>query len=161
MRETYPYYLAGEPRSPNVDLEVTDKYSGHVAACVALADTAAIDEAIEAAVGATTAMRNLPPFRRQEILMHCVARFDERREELAASLCVEAGKPIRDARGEVERLIDTFRIAAEESVRIGGEVLNLEISPPRQRLSRHGSSRADWTVFVHLTVQFPIEFGRS
>ena len=40
----------------------------------------------------------------------------------------EAGKPIRDARGEVGRLVDTFRIAAEESVRIVGEVLPLDIS---------------------------------
>jgi acyl-CoA reductase-like NAD-dependent aldehyde dehydrogenase len=45
------------------------------------------------------------------------------------ALCIEAGKPIKDSRGEVSRLIDTFRIAAEESVRIGGEVMNLEISP--------------------------------
>ena len=44
------------------------------------------------------------------------------------ALCIEAGKPIRDSRGEVTRLIDTFRVAAEESVRIHGEVLNLEIS---------------------------------
>ena len=50
-------------------------------------------------------------------------------DELATSLCIEAGKPIKDARGEVSRLIDTFRIAAEESVRIDGEVMNLEISP--------------------------------
>ena len=40
----------------------------------------------------------------------------ERFDELAASLCIEAGKPINDSRGEVGRLIDTFRIAAEESV---------------------------------------------
>ena len=45
------------------------------------------------------------------------------------SLCIEAGKPIKDSRGEVTRLIDTFRIAAEESVRMTGEVMNLEISP--------------------------------
>jgi acyl-CoA reductase-like NAD-dependent aldehyde dehydrogenase len=44
------------------------------------------------------------------------------------SLCIEAGKPIKDSRGEVGRLIDTFRIAAEEAVRINGEVINLEIS---------------------------------
>jgi len=44
------------------------------------------------------------------------------------SLCIEAGKPIKDSRGEVSRLIDTFRIAAEESVRIDGEVLEMEIS---------------------------------
>jgi acyl-CoA reductase-like NAD-dependent aldehyde dehydrogenase len=44
------------------------------------------------------------------------------------ALCIEAGKPIRDSRGEVTRLIDTFRIAAEESVRIGGAVMPLDIS---------------------------------
>lgn len=37
------------------------------------------------------------------------------------ALCIEAGKPIKDSKGEVQRLIDTFTIAAEESVRIGGE----------------------------------------
>jgi acyl-CoA reductase-like NAD-dependent aldehyde dehydrogenase len=63
------------------------------------------------------------------VLQHCVRRFQERAEELALALCIEAGKPIRDARGEVTRLVDTFRIAAEEAVRIGGEVLPLDISP--------------------------------
>ena len=49
--------------------------------------------------------------------------------KLAQALCVEAGKPVKDARGEVSRLIDTFRIAAEESVRMNGEVQELEIAP--------------------------------
>ena len=129
MNEQYPYYLANEPLQPNADLEVFDKYSGEAATRVALADQDAIDRAIAATVEASGPMRRLPPYARQEILNHCVQRFEERREELAASLCIEAGKPIKDSRGEVTRLIDTFRIAAEESVRIGGEVLNLEISP--------------------------------
>ena len=63
------------------------------------------------------------------MLNHCVQRFEERADELALALCIEAGKPIRDARGEVSRLVDTFRVAAEESVRLGGEVMNLEIAP--------------------------------
>jgi acyl-CoA reductase-like NAD-dependent aldehyde dehydrogenase len=67
-------------------------------------------------------------YERQAVLEHCVQRFRERAEELAVSLCIEAGKPIRDSRGEVSRLIDTFRIAAEEAVRITGEVMPLDIS---------------------------------
>ncbi|MBD3648353.1 MAG: aldehyde dehydrogenase family protein, partial [Pseudomonadales bacterium] len=55
-------------------------------------------------------------------------RFRERFDELAMALCIEAGKPIKDAEGEVTRLIDTFQIAAEESVRIYGEITPLEIS---------------------------------
>lgn len=129
LQKTYPYYLANEAVYANTDLEVTNKFSGEVATRVAMADAATIDQAIAAAVAAETPMAALPPYERQAILNHCVQRFTERADELADALCIEAGKPIKDARGEVTRLIDTFRVAAEEAVRIGGEVLNLEIAP--------------------------------
>ncbi|MEE4250656.1 MAG: aldehyde dehydrogenase family protein, partial [Alcanivoracaceae bacterium] len=129
LKETYPYYLANEAVYDNADLDVTDKFSGAVATRVAMADANAINQAIAAAVAAEAPMAAMPPYQRQAILYHCVKRFTERAEELADALCIEAGKPIKDARGEVTRLIDTFRVAAEESVRIGGEVLNLEIAP--------------------------------
>ncbi len=129
LKKKYPYYLANKAKSPNQDLPVTDKYTGEVATTVALADSKAIDKAIGAAAAATEDMKNFPPYERQKVLYHCVDRFTERAEELALALCIEAGKPIRDSRGEVTRLIDTFRIAGEESVRIHGEVMNLEISP--------------------------------
>ena len=129
MNKRYPYYLANQPRQPNAALPVHDKYSGAVATRVALADAAAVDAAIAAAHGARGAMAAFPPDARRDVLEHCVRRFGEREEELALALCVEAGKPIRDARGEVARLIDTFRIAAGEATRIGGEVLELQLSP--------------------------------
>ncbi len=129
LKSEYPYYLANEAVFANKDLEVTDKYSGEVATRVALADAKAIDQAIAAATHAQEAMAAFPPYKRQDVLNHCVARFKERFEEIALALCIEAGKPIKDARGEVTRLIDTFRVGAEESVRIGGEVMNLEIAP--------------------------------
>lgn len=128
MKHEYPLYLANEARLPNADLEVSDKYTGKTASRVALADRETIEQAIAAAADATGPMRRLAPYERQQVLLHCVKRFEERADELAMVLCVEAGKPIRDSRGEVTRLIDTFRCAAEESVRIEGSVLNLEIS---------------------------------
>jgi acyl-CoA reductase-like NAD-dependent aldehyde dehydrogenase len=128
LRESYPYYLANRPEAPNRDLPVTNKYTGEVATRVALADAGAIDRGIAAAAGATRAFAEWPAYRKKAVLEHCVARFRERSEELAVSLCIEAGKPIRDARGEVTRLVDTFQVAAEESVRIPGEVMSLEIS---------------------------------
>ena len=129
LEDRYPYYLANRPQAPNADLVVEDKYTGEVATRVALADPAAIDEAIDKAVAAAAPMREMPAYARQAVLDHCVERFRERFDELALSLCIEAGKPLKDARGEVTRLIDTFRIAAEESVRIGGEVMPMDISP--------------------------------
>jgi acyl-CoA reductase-like NAD-dependent aldehyde dehydrogenase len=41
-----------------------------------------------------------------------VEEVTARKEEFARALCMEAGKAITDARGEVQRLIDTFKIAA-------------------------------------------------
>jgi len=129
LRDSYPLYLANEAQTPNLDLEVTDKYTGKVATRVALANAAIIDAGIAATVEAAEPMARMPAYARQEVLAHCVKRFQERFDELAYALCVEAGKPIRDSRGEVTRLIDTFRIAAEESVRMTGEVQPLDISP--------------------------------
>lgn len=129
MSKTYPYYLAGEAVYANTDLKVTDKYSGEVAYEVPLATPDVLDEAIAAAEGAAEAMRNMTVYERQAVLEHCVKRFTERADELAEALCIEAGKPINDAKGEVGRLIDTFKIAAEETPRMLGETLPLDISP--------------------------------
>ncbi len=128
LAKTYPYYLANRAEQPNTDLAVLDKYSGDIATRVALADANAVETAIAAALAAEAPMRAMPPFARQKVLQHCVARFRERHDELAMALCVEAGKPIKDAEGEVTRLVDTFEVAAEEALRIDGEIVNLEIS---------------------------------
>ncbi|KGM54892.1 aldehyde dehydrogenase [Lysobacter daejeonensis GH1-9] len=129
LKKRYPYYLANRPVEANANLEVMDKYSGKPATRVALADATAVRKAIVAAHKAREAMAAFPPDARRDVLEHCVRRFTERAEELAQALCIEAGKPIKDARGEVTRLIDTFRIAAGEATRIGGEVLELQLSP--------------------------------
>ena len=128
LDKTYPYYLAGKAVAANTDLEVLDKYSGKRATRVAFADTATVRKAIAAATKAAPTMAAFPHDARRDALEHCVARFTERHEELALALCIEAGKPIKDARGEVTRLIDTFRIAAGEATRLGGEIVDMEIS---------------------------------
>jgi len=128
LKERWPYYLANKPMAPNADLEVIDKYTGEVAARVALADAAAIDAGIAAAHAAERPMRELAGYERQAILEHCVRRFTERAEEMAQALCIEAGKPIKDSRGEVSRFIDTFKIASELAVNIPGEVIPLDRS---------------------------------
>lgn len=128
LQKTYPLYLNNKAAQPNTDLAVTDKFTGEVAFHTALATPDVIDEAIAGAVRAAEPMAEMASYERQAVLDHCVVRFRERFDELAYSLCVEAGKPIKDSEGEVTRLIDTFRIAAEESTRNYGEVQPLDIS---------------------------------
>ncbi|PJK11035.1 aldehyde dehydrogenase [Lysobacteraceae bacterium NML08-0793] len=124
----YPLYLANRPHTTTARLDVTDKYSGDIATQASLADAAIIERAIAAGVAARSAMAQLPADVRRDVLLHCIQRFEARHEELAQVLCIEAGKPIRDARGEVNRLVDTFRIAAEEATRINGQTLELAVS---------------------------------
>lgn len=129
LARAYPYYLANEAVFANEGLEVTDKYTGKSATKVALADANAIDQGIAAACEAAEPMATMAAFERQNVLQHCVTRFEQRFDELAHALCIEAGKPIKDSRGEVTRLIDTFRIASEEATRMKGELQTLDISP--------------------------------
>ena len=84
LQETDPYDRSNMLVSSKASLDVTDKYTGAVAPRVAMADADAIDRGIAAAVDAAEPMRQLPPYERQAVLQHCVRRFTERAEELAA-----------------------------------------------------------------------------
>lgn len=129
LSSSFPYYLGGEAVAASSELAITDKYSGQIRTRVALADSKAIERAITVAHEAEEACRTMPSHARAAVLHHLVKRLSERAEEFARILVVEVGKTIREARGEVSRAIDTFRIAAEEATRITGEFLPLDISP--------------------------------
>ncbi len=138
IQQRYPFYFANRPQEPNADLEVVDKFTDEVVSRVALADKQVLDQAIAAATAAAGPMRRLGAWQRKAVLRHLLERCKERGDELANVLVVEAGKPIQFARGEVARLLDTFEVAAEESTRIVGEVLPLDITP------RGGNYRGMW-----------------
>ncbi len=130
MRDYYPLYVGGLPESTALARAVVrDVYSGQPATQVARADAEVVERAIMAACAAAPAMAALSRFRRQEILRHCAQAFQARSEELIQTLCVEVGKPLRDARIEVERLIDTFLHAADCCIEAVGEVLSLDVMP--------------------------------
>jgi acyl-CoA reductase-like NAD-dependent aldehyde dehydrogenase len=124
-----PAYLAGRPHAPNFDLAVTDKFTGRTVARVPRCTKADFDEAARLATEAFEAKKEIPPYQRSEILAHISRRITEERDRLAHLLCAEVGKPLRDAASEVSRAAETFRVASEEALRIGGEVLELERHP--------------------------------
>lgn len=128
LRDRYPAWLASTPWEGASDVLVTNKFTAKPAARVARADAAAVDAAIAAAAAAFDQTRRMPGYQRQAVLRRVVSGIEQRSEELAQLLAVEAGKPIRDSRGEVGRLRDTFAIAADEAVRQYGEWIPLDIS---------------------------------
>ena len=85
------------------------------------------EEAVQAAVSAFELTRKLPAYERGRILREISAGIRERREEIARTLTLESGKPIRDALVEVDRATLTFRLGAEEAERMTGEVIPLDL----------------------------------
>ncbi len=127
--EHYPFYLAGEAVHANTDLAVLSKVDGSAIARVARANRESVDAAIAKAVEARRPLAQLPPWRRAAVLTAVRAGIESRGETFARTIALESGKPIRDARAEVARALDTFALAANEATRIGGEVLPVDVSP--------------------------------
>lgn len=130
----YPLYVAGKAVTTTQWLEVHDKYRNKIYARVALADAKILEKAIAASVKAEADMAALKPFQKQKILLHCVKRFNELREELTEILIAEGGKPRGAASAEVERLINTFQLAADAVTQLDdGHLLPLAVTAAASR----------------------------
>ncbi len=117
--------------------EVRSPYDDELVAVVHRAGPEEIEKAIAAAVAAFQVTRRLPAWRRSDVLGRVSAGIAGRREEFARTIALEAGKPIKTARAEVDRAIFTFQIAAEEARRISGEVVSLDWLPGNEGRVAH------------------------
>src|SRR6476469_4185978 len=123
---TQGFFVDGKWIEEGDPVEVRAPYDGAVIATVFQGRREHAEAAIAAAVKAFGTTRRLPAFERQRVLRRIAEGMGERKEEFARTLALEAGKPIKSARTEVERAIFTFNVAAEESTRIYGEFLPLD-----------------------------------
>jgi len=128
MLTHYPLYLGGVALKHSETIQVFDKYHHTAIAEVSIADPMMMAQAIALAVESWPFCSALSAFDRQQILFRCVTGIEQCAALLAQTLCQEVGKPIKDARLEVQRLIETFRFAAEEATRIHAEVLHLDVT---------------------------------
>ncbi|MCB0164608.1 MAG: aldehyde dehydrogenase family protein, partial [Anaerolineae bacterium] len=110
-------------------IEVRSPYDDALVAVVHRAGPKEIEAAIATAVEAFAVTRKMPSWQRAEILEKISAGIAARREEFARTIALEAGKPVKTARAEVDRAIFTFKIAAEEAKRIYGEIVPLDWMP--------------------------------
>ncbi len=124
----YKLLIGGEWVETGEILSVVNPYDSTVVGEVFQAGMSEIERAIDAAHQAFELTRKLPSYKRAEILEKVVDRLRERKDELARIMTLESGKPIQFTRGEVDRAILTFSIAAEESKRISGEVVSLDLA---------------------------------
>jgi acyl-CoA reductase-like NAD-dependent aldehyde dehydrogenase len=122
-----PTRIAGELVSTTKTVEVTNPYGGAVVGEVPLCGPEEVDRACRAA---ETALHrpDFPQHRRARVLEEAAALLHERSEDFARQITEESGKPIKTARIEAARCVDTFTFAAVETRKLAGEVIPMEAS---------------------------------
>ena len=123
---TQGFYLSGKWLEEGTPVEIRSPYDGTPLATVFQGTVDHAERAIQSAVRAFGSTRRLPAFERQRVLRSIAQHITSRKEDFARTLAQESGKPLKQARTEVERGIFTFIVAAEETTRIPGEYLSLD-----------------------------------
>lgn len=105
-------------------IDVRSPFSGGIVGRVARAGRREAELAVDAAAAALESP--LASHERAEILATIAALIDTRREEIARTICSEAGKPLKAARVEAARAMSTYTFAAVEARRLAGQVVPME-----------------------------------
>lgn len=129
MPGRYKLLIGGRWKTTEKEHSVLSPYDGSTVGVTYLGGPAELKAAVDAAAAAFEETRAMPSHERAAAIEKVVDGLKGRADELSEVIAREAGKPIRDARGEVARAANTFQIAMEESKRLGGEVLPLDIFP--------------------------------
>ena len=129
MPKDYPILVGGKFKKTDQKHTIKAPYDGHTVGTTYLATKTEMEDATQAAVDAFKITSKLTAFERAAILHKISSGLEKRKEEIAAILSAEAGKPIQAARIEVERSIFTYQYASEEARRITGEILQLDGAP--------------------------------
>jgi len=127
--ETYPIYVGGTFRETGTDLPVRNPYSGEIVAGTYLAGESELEDAIRKAEEVSGELQALPGYYRYNILESISSMISAERERLASVLAMESGKPLKYALGEIDRAIQVFHVAAEESRRLPREYIGLDWTP--------------------------------
>lgn len=125
----YNLYFAGKFKKGNQLLDVCNPFNNQLVGQTYIAEKSHLEEAISKAKSVEKEMKGLPIYKRYEILQSIASQIHERKEEMALILSKEAGKPYKYALGEIDRSIQTFRVAAEESKRIPSEYFSIDWTP--------------------------------
>ncbi len=130
-------FVGGKWIESSEAVDVRSPYDNSLVAVIHRAGPQEIETAISRATEAFRSMRRLPVWKRAEALEKISSGIAARREDFAQTIALEAGKPIRTARDEVERAVFTFKVAAEETKRIYGEIVPLDWQPGMEGREAH------------------------
>ncbi|MBD3413376.1 MAG: aldehyde dehydrogenase family protein [Candidatus Aminicenantes bacterium] len=113
--------------------DIKSPYDGKAAAQVHFGDKSQVESAVAQAHEAFDRTKELSSGERAQALENISENIEKREQELAESIVLGAGKPIKSSRVEVSRAVNTFQIAAEEAKRINGEIIPLDLMPQTEK----------------------------
>lgn len=122
-----PFVVAGEFRTSADHDTVENPYDQETVGRICLAGEQDVEDALASSVKGFETMRVMPAYERAGILSRLADLLRARSDEIAFLIASEAGKPLEDARGEVARGILNCQNAAEESKRVGGHEVPLDV----------------------------------
>ena len=106
--------------------DVINPYTGEVIDTVPISHLNNVDKAIEAANNAKKFLQEMSAFKISNKLFNVCDKLKENRDDFAELLTKEVGKPINESYVELDRSIETLKLAAEEAKRIYGESVPLD-----------------------------------
>jgi acyl-CoA reductase-like NAD-dependent aldehyde dehydrogenase len=127
--ETFPLFIGGKWTETGAKRTIRVPFDGQPAGEIFEADAAVCDRAVAAAEAGARAMRAMPAAERAALLMRLEALLRRDAEAFAATVALESGKPIRDARLETERAMATLQVSAAVARELRGEVVPMEAWP--------------------------------
>lgn len=122
------FLLCGKEWTDGESFEVRSPWDQGLVGRVTVATRADARQAVSHAVSSMRRTRALPRWRRREILENVTEALIAQKERFVQLIVAEAGKPLRLARIEVDRAVMTFKTAAEEAARVGGENIPLDLT---------------------------------
>jgi acyl-CoA reductase-like NAD-dependent aldehyde dehydrogenase len=125
----YPMLIAGEAVKTHDARSVELPYDGSVVGTIYEAAKEQVDAAVSAAVAAAPLMGEMSLDERASILHRAYEKLLAQREDMALAVSSETGKPIKEARIEVDRAATTLQFSAEEAHRLRGEVVPMDAHP--------------------------------
>ncbi len=126
--KNYPLFINGKKVTTRTKESVLNKATGEPFATICIAGSKEVTAAVDAAEVAFASVK-LSPYQRYEIIMKAASLMMDRQKEFAENLCREAGKPIKDAMGEIARAYQTLILSAEEAKRLTGEMIPIQGAP--------------------------------
>jgi acyl-CoA reductase-like NAD-dependent aldehyde dehydrogenase len=127
--DTTAFYVAGRAAHGSDEVMVTHPYDGRVVGRTTWAEPGQVEAAVAAAARVADEAAALPAHVRAAALEHVSRRLAERRDEIAALITAENGKPLKWALIEADRAVSVFRWGAEEARRFTGALQRLDTDP--------------------------------